>query len=459
MPPSPPAAAAAAAPPDVAMPTSDKDPSGSSPPPLTPNNNAPPPPPTSPSQKSDRNGKTGGGEEEEDEVGSNGGSQSSRQVPLENGLQVVLKENTNSMTGSPVSDAAERGVVISPPATPPEEELRLSGGSVQSTLGNVPPPLSPVRPHPPQVSHDAGEEKDVGVGQEGDGQSLGKSLVLQDESVVLSEGAKFNASTTPSLLYQPNSHHHHLIKTAITSSSASSNTSYPTSSHHHHQHHLLPSSSPSLPYQSNSIKKQHTTSSPSSSSSSSTSSHRHTGKLGVPPNNSFVNSSSSPRKQQQQLQLQQAQQKTIGSNSTRGGSSNSVAVVQHIVPSLSEFKQTLDNATKFEQAITALAESGSSDQDSDSEPHSKQMTALLPPSSQEESAKVIEKMRASQSTVVHTILVKKIPGEVSFGFSIADGRFDQGVYVKTVKPGGPSERAGLQQFDKIVKVSWCVLSV
>ena len=125
-------------------------------------------------------------------------------------------------------------------------------------------------------------------------------------------------------------------------------------------------------------------------------------------------------------------------------------------PSLSEeFKRTLDNADEFGRAMAALAESGSSDQDSDSEPHGGKLSGLLPLAPHEH-AKVTEKMRASQATaVLHTVRVCKEPGEMSYGFSIADGQYDCGVYVKTVKPGGPSDRGGLLQYDKIVKV--CVV--
>lgn len=104
--------------------------------------------------------------------------------------------------------------------------------------------------------------------------------------------------------------------------------------------------------------------------------------------------------------------------------------------------------------MAALAEFSSSDQDSDSEPHSK--LSVLPP---HENAKVSEKMKASHSTVLQTVMIRKNPGEVSFGFSISDGQYDRGVYVKTVKPGGPSDRGGLLQYDKIVKVCACMCTV
>ena len=116
-------------------------------------------------------------------------------------------------------------------------------------------------------------------------------------------------------------------------------------------------------------------------------------------------------------------------------------------PIFSEIKKTIDNANKFGRAMAALAESGSSDQDSDSEPHHKHLD-LHP----HESAKVTEKMRVPHSSMRQRVVIRKNPDEVSFGFSIADGQYDLGVYVKTIKAGGPSERGGLLQYDKLIKV-------
>ncbi len=66
---------------------------------------------------------------------------------------------------------------------------------------------------------------------------------------------------------------------------------------------------------------------------------------------------------------------------------------------------------------------------------------------------VSEKMRAPPAVMKEQLLIRKELGEVSFGFSIADGQYDKGVYVKSVKPGGPSDRGGLLQYDRIIKVS------
>ena len=147
------------------------------------------------------------------------------------------------------------------------------------------------------------------------------------------------------------------------------------------------------------------------------------------------------------MSSQQATNNRLHGSTTTG----SVRPVQQQQPlaQLNEYKKTIHKADEFGRAMAALAESGSSDQDSDSEPHSKLSGLPL-----QDLAKVKEKMMtASPSTVVHRVVICKNPKEVSFGFSISDGQYDQGVYVKTVKPYGPSDRGGLQHYDKIIRVS------
>lgn len=144
-------------------------------------------------------------------------------------------------------------------------------------------------------------------------------------------------------------------------------------------------------------------------------------------------------------------QQAIGTNRLHGNmTTGSIRPVQTLAQ-LSEYKKTMHKADEFGRAMAALAESGSSDQDSDSEPPHSKLSGLP-----QDLAKVKEKMSASPSTVVHRVVICKKPGEVSFGFSISDGQYDQGVYVKTVKPMGPSDRGGLQHYDKIIRVCVCV---
>ena len=49
------------------------------------------------------------------------------------------------------------------------------------------------------------------------------------------------------------------------------------------------------------------------------------------------------------------------------------------------------------------------------------------------------------------MLRKNHPGE-DFGFSMSDGQMEPGVYVHTVRPGGPACRAGLLRYNRILQV-------
>ena len=109
----------------------------------------------------------------------------------------------------------------------------------------------------------------------------------------------------------------------------------------------------------------------------------------------------------------------------------------------------MDKAAQFEQAMKALAESGSSDPDSDSEPHGSRMEDCAP----HEQQKIQDKMRTPLPPNQIKVKLKKNPGVASFGFSVADSQYDVGVYVKTVKTGGPADVAGgLLPFDRILMV-------
>ena len=120
------------------------------------------------------------------------------------------------------------------------------------------------------------------------------------------------------------------------------------------------------------------------------------------------------------------------------------------VEALNGIKQSINKAITFEQELKALAESGSSDQDSDSEPHTSQGLLAIP---QHEQQKISDKMKTAVPPQQIVVRLTKPPTTSSFGFSVADGQYDLGVYVKAVKPGGPADGSdGLRSYDRIVKV-------
>lgn len=123
--------------------------------------------------------------------------------------------------------------------------------------------------------------------------------------------------------------------------------------------------------------------------------------------------------------------------------------------SFNDFQRTIDKATEFELAMRALAESGSSDQDSDTEPHRAKPESV----SASEQEKIQKKMRTTiqpNQLKAHRFVLKRRPG-TSFGFSLADGLYDPGIYVKAVNVGSPADNAGVQPFDTLLKVSKLII--
>lgn len=117
---------------------------------------------------------------------------------------------------------------------------------------------------------------------------------------------------------------------------------------------------------------------------------------------------------------------------------------------LQEFESTILSSGKFIETMKKLAESGSSDQDSDSEPHK----AL-----QRASQAQMHLQAMPTQLVPLTIRLRKQEGS-DFGFSVSDGQSDPGVYVRTVRPGGPADQNGkLRPYDRILKVGGTVRAI
>ena len=55
---------------------------------------------------------------------------------------------------------------------------------------------------------------------------------------------------------------------------------------------------------------------------------------------------------------------------------------------------------------------------------------------------------------LHRVVLYKDSDVEDFGFSVSDGVYDKGVYVNTVRPGGPATRNGnIKPFDRILQVN------
>ena len=53
---------------------------------------------------------------------------------------------------------------------------------------------------------------------------------------------------------------------------------------------------------------------------------------------------------------------------------------------------------------------------------------------------------------LHKIKMVKDPGSEDFGFGLSDGMYEKGVYISGVKEESLAEKAGLNQFDRILQV-------
>ena len=54
---------------------------------------------------------------------------------------------------------------------------------------------------------------------------------------------------------------------------------------------------------------------------------------------------------------------------------------------------------------------------------------------------------------LHHVAVVKRSAVEDFGFSLSDGMYEKGVFIRAVRPGSPAHRAGLKAYDRILQVS------
>ena len=124
------------------------------------------------------------------------------------------------------------------------------------------------------------------------------------------------------------------------------------------------------------------------------------------------------------------------------------SVLTQLPECLGDYERTLHNARNYMREFKALAESGSSDQESDPEPLSTQLNAA---------AKIMEQISTAAKLPAlfdrHVIHLHKDSSHADFGFSLSDGFGEPGVYVKSIHAGGLAEQNGeMQPFDRIMKV-------
>ena len=116
---------------------------------------------------------------------------------------------------------------------------------------------------------------------------------------------------------------------------------------------------------------------------------------------------------------------------------------------LGDYERTLNNARNYMREFKALAESGSSDQESDPEPTN--LATRL------NAVEIMEHISSAAQlpTLInhHLVTLHKEGRETDLGFSLSDGFGEPGVYVKSIHSGGLAESNGqLRHFDRIMKV-------
>lgn len=114
---------------------------------------------------------------------------------------------------------------------------------------------------------------------------------------------------------------------------------------------------------------------------------------------------------------------------------------------LGDYERTLHNARNYMKEFKALAESGSSDPESEPEPLTTQIKAV----------RIMEQISSAAKLPAlidhHLIRLHKDSKHTDLGFSLSDGFGEPGVYVKSINSGGLAELNGkLQPFDRIMKV-------
>ena len=127
------------------------------------------------------------------------------------------------------------------------------------------------------------------------------------------------------------------------------------------------------------------------------------------------------------------------------------------------YKRAIMESAKFQQQLKAIADSGSSDPDSDIEPPPSAYGVYLDPrytpgpGGQQANMMM---MRADpryegplEPLVVYEeeVVLQRRSGEKDFGFSVANAE-EGGVYVKGLRPGGPAQLSHLQPLDRIIEV-------
>lgn len=65
----------------------------------------------------------------------------------------------------------------------------------------------------------------------------------------------------------------------------------------------------------------------------------------------------------------------------------------------------------------------------------------------------IKEIMSPTPVELHKVTLYKDSGMEDFGFSVADGLLEKGVYVKNIRPAGPGDVGGLKPYDRLLQVN------
>lgn len=124
---------------------------------------------------------------------------------------------------------------------------------------------------------------------------------------------------------------------------------------------------------------------------------------------------------------------------------------------LKDIEQAVMKSSVFIKEFSRLADSGSSDPDSDNDrrsaPYRRKQHHTVPPRVAHKFMEQVKQIATPTPVEIHTVHLVKGEGFADFGFSVSDGLVEPGVYVRTVKQGGLADLSGkLAPFDRILKV-------